>query len=92
MEILLYFCLPALISFFVQLLIGCRTTHKILRNIPLYCFVLTLIFAAIALSTDPGFFIGGNVIAAIIWGIIGLCILIGYGLAGLVHRLLKYIR
>jgi uncharacterized membrane protein len=74
MDILLYFCLPTLISFSVQLLIDCRTIHKILRHIPLYFFVLTLIFAVIALSTDPGFVIGGNIITAMTLGIMGLYI------------------
>lgn len=50
MDILLYFGGPALIAFLIQFLVGCRTQHKILRYIPIYCFVITLAFAIIALS------------------------------------------
>ena len=49
MDILLYFGGPALIAFLIQFLVGCRTQHKILRYIPIYCFVITLAFAIIAL-------------------------------------------
>ena len=53
-----YFILggPALIAFLIQFLVGCRTQHKILRFIPIYCFVITLAFAIIALTSDSGFF------------------------------------
>lgn len=78
MDILLYFGGPALIAFLIQFLVGCRTQHKILRYIPIYCFVITLAFAIIALTSDSGFFLGGNVIAALVWCIIGVCFLIGY--------------
>ena len=81
MDILLYFGGPALVAFLVQFLIGCRTRHKILRYIPIYCFAITLVFAIIALTADSGFFLGGNVIAALVWCIIGACILLGYALA-----------
>jgi hypothetical protein len=81
MDILLYFGGPALIAFLIQFLVGCRTQHKILRYIPIYCFVITLAFAIIALTSDSGFFLGGNVIAALVWCIIGVCFLIGYALA-----------
>ena len=50
MDILLYFGGPALIAFLIQFLVGCRTQHKILRFIPIYCFVITLAFAIIALG------------------------------------------
>ena len=53
----------------------------LLRYIPIYCFVITLAFAIIALTSDSGFFLGGNVIAALVWCIIGVCFLIGYALA-----------
>lgn len=42
MDILLYFGGPALIAFLIQFLVGCRTQHKILRYIPIYCFVITV--------------------------------------------------
>lgn len=88
MDILLYFGLPIVISFFVQLMIGCRTKHKILRHISLYGFITAFVFAGIAFCIDPGFLIGGNVIAAAVWGIIGVCVLLGHGLAWLVQKLL----
>ncbi len=88
MDILIYFGLPILISFFVQLLIGFRTKRKVLQHIPLYAFIITLVFAGVALCADSGFLIGGNIIAAAAWGIIGICILLGYGLAWMVRKLL----
>ena len=54
MDILLYFGGPALIAFLIQFLVGCRTQHKILRYIPIYCFVITLAFAIIALCLWRG--------------------------------------
>ncbi len=89
MELLLYFGVPMLGSFLIQLMIGCRTKHRTLRFIPLYFFVVTLIFACIAFMTDTGFLIGGNMIAAAVWGLIGLCILLGYCLALLIHKIKK---
>ena len=86
MDILLYFGGPALIAFLIQFLVGCRTQHKILRYIPIYCFVITLAFAIIALTSDSGFFLGGNVIAALAWCIIGVCFLIGYALAIFIYK------
>ena len=86
MDILLYFGGPALIAFLIQFLVGCRTQHKILRYIPIYCFVITLAFAIIALTSDSGFFLGGNVIAALVWCIIGVCFLIGYALAIFIYK------
>ena len=88
MAVLVYFGLPVLISFFVQLLIGCRTKHKILQHIPLYAFIITLVFAVVALFANSGFLIGGNIIAAAAWGLIGICVLLGYSLAWIVQRLL----
>lgn len=81
MDILLYFGGPAFIAFLIQFFIGCKTQHKILRYIPIYCFAITLAFAIIALTADSGFFLGGNVIAALVWCIIGICFLSGYALA-----------
>lgn len=66
MDILLYFGGPILIAFLIQILIGCRTQHKILRYIPIYCFVIAAVFAIIALTADSGFLIGGNVIASFV--------------------------
>lgn len=86
MDILLYFGGPALIAFLIQFLVGCRTQHKILRYTPIYCFVITLAFAIIALTSDSGFFLGGNVIAALVWCIIGVCFLIGYALAIFIYK------
>ena len=81
-----YFGGAVLIGFLVQFLIGCRTQHRILRYIPLYCFGITLVFAVIALTADSGFFIGGNVITALVWCVIGSCILLGYALAICLHK------
>lgn len=81
MDILLYFGGPVLIAFLFQFFIGCRTRHKLLRHIPIYCFIVTVVFAIIALTADSGFLLGGNVIAALVWGIIGFCFLLGYALA-----------
>ena len=86
MDILLYFGGPALIAFLIQFLVGCRTQHKILRYIPIDCFVITLAFAIIALTADPGFFLGGNVIAALVWRISGICFLFGYVLTVFVYK------
>lgn len=85
MDFLLYFGGPALISFLIQFFIGCRTRHKILRYIPIYCFVITLVFAVIALTADSGFLLSGNVIAALVWCIIGICFLLGYALAMIIQ-------
>lgn len=81
MDILFYFGGPVLIAFLVQFFIGCKTQYKILRYIPIYCFVVALIFAAIALTADSGFLLGGNMIAALVWCVIGICFLAGYALA-----------
>ncbi len=86
MDILLYFGGPTLIAFLIQILIGCRTQHKILRYIPIYCFIIAVVFAVIALTADSGFLIGGNVIAALVWCIIGICFLLGYVLAIFVYK------
>lgn len=86
MDILLYFGGPVLIAFLIQFLIGCRTQHKILRYIPIYCFVIALVFATVALTADPGFLIGGNVIAAFVWCMIGTCFLLGFALAIFVYK------
>lgn len=89
MELLIYFGIPMFASFLFQMLIGNKTTHRVLRYVPLYCFGATLLFAGIALAADPGFLIGGNVIAAAVWGIIGGCVLLGYGCALLAGRVKK---
>ncbi len=89
MEILWYFCRPALVSFLLQYFIGNRTKHKIWRHIPLYFFLLTLIFAIVASKADPGFVIGGNIMAAFIWIIIAICVLLGYTLAILARKIRK---
>ena len=86
MKLLIVFGLPIVIAFFFQVLVGCKTKHKVLQYVPFYCFGVCLLFAMIALSANPGFFMGGNVIAAVIWGMIGFCFLIGYGLAMLYCR------
>ena len=86
MDILLYFGGPVLISFLIQFFIGCRTQHRIVRYIPIYCFVIALVFAVIALTADSGFLIGGNVIAALVWCIFGICCLLGYILAIFVYK------
>lgn len=78
MDVLFCFGGAVLIGFLVQFLIGCRTRHRILRYIPLYCFVITFVFAVIALTADSGFFTGGNVVAALVWCVTGICILLGY--------------
>ena len=85
MDILLYFGGPVLAAFLIQFFIGCRTRHKILRYIPIYCFVITLVFAVIALTADSGFLLGGNAIAALVWCIIGFCFLLGYALAMIIQ-------
>lgn len=86
MDILLLYCLcPFLGGFLVQFFIGCRTRYKILRYIPLYAAALTLLFAVRAWNT-PSLFIGLNGLAAFIWGMIGVCILLGYGAALLAHK------
>lgn len=87
MEILWYLCVPALVAFCFQFLIGSKTKRKILQYIPLYFLVLTLIFAIIAFTSDAHFFIGGNVIAALLWLIIGVCSLFGYVLAILLSKI-----
>lgn len=89
MEILLYFGVPMLGAFLIQLMIGCKTKHRILRFIPLYLFAVTLIFAGVALTADTGFLTGGNVIAAAVWVVIGFCILLGYCLALLMYKIKK---
>lgn len=89
MEILWCFCGPVFVSFLFQFFIGNRTKFKILRQIPLYFFVLALLFAVIASRADPGFVIGGNFIAAFIWIIIGVCVLLGYALAILALKIRK---
>ena len=71
------------VSFFVQFFIGCRAKHKILRYIPLYFFAIALMFMIIALTSDKDF----HTIAAMLWGIIGGCLLSGYGLALLLQKL-----
>ena len=86
MDILLLYCVcPFLAAFLIQFFLGCRTSFKILRFIPLYCFALTLIFAVRAWNT-PSLFIGLNGLVAFIWGMIGICILLGYGAALLAHK------
>lgn len=86
MDILLLYCLcPFLGGFLVQFFFGCRTAIKPLRFIPLYCAAVTLIFAVRAWNT-PSLFIGLNGLVAFIWGMIGVCILLGYGAALLAHK------
>lgn len=86
MDILLLYCVcPFLGAFLIQFFFGCRTTIKPLRFIPLYCVVVTLIFAVRAWNT-PSLFIGLNGLAAFIWGLIGVCILLGYGAALLAYK------
>lgn len=86
MDIFLLYCLcPFLGGFLVQFFFGCRTAIKPLRFIPLYCAAVTLIFAVRAWNT-PSLFIGLNGLVAFIWGMIGVCILLGYGAALLAHK------
>ena len=86
MDIFLLYCLcPFLGGFLVQFFFGCRTAIKPLRFIPLYCAAVTLIFAVRAWNT-PSLFIGLNGLVAFIWGMIGICILLGYGAALLAHK------
>lgn len=86
MDILLLYCVcPFLGAFLIQFFFGCRTTRKPLRFIPLYCAAVTAIFAVRAWNT-PSLFIGLNGLAALIWGMIGGCILLGYGAALLAYK------
>ena len=71
MELIWYLGGPCLGAFLFQLLIGCRTACRPLRYVPLYAFLLTLLFGLMALRADAGFFVG---------------ILTGYGLAHFVCR------
>lgn len=87
MEIVLYFLVPVLGAFFIQLFVGCKAKHKILRYIPLYCLGVCLVFSVIAFASDTGFFIGGNVIAALVWVLIGICFLTGYALSSFVYKI-----
>ena len=48
--------------------------------------VITKRLTIIALTSDSGFFLGGNVIAALVWCIIGVCFLIGYALAIFIYK------
>ena len=89
MGILWYFCGPALASFLLQYFVGNRAKDRILRYIPLYFFALTLAFAVIVSRADPGFVIGGNIMAAFVWIVIGICVLLGYVLAVLVRKIRK---
>lgn len=86
MDFLLYFGGPFLGAFLVQFFLGCRTTIKILRYIPLYFVAVTLIFAVKAWNSSS-LFIGLNMLAALIWLMIGGCILLGYGAAILVYKI-----
>ena len=56
-----------------------------IRYIPIHCSVITLTFAAIALTVDS-LFLGGNVIAALVWRISGICFLFGYVLTVFVYK------
>lgn len=86
MDIFLLYCLcPFLGAFLIQFFLGCRTRYKVLRYIPPYCFAVTLLFAVKAWRT-PSLFIGLNGLAAFIWGMIGVCILLGYGTALLAYK------
>lgn len=85
MYFLLYFGGPFLGAFLLQFFLGCRTAVKLLRFIPLYGFALTLIFAAAAYRASS-LFIGLNLLAALIWVLIGVSILLGYGAAVLAYR------
>ena len=89
MELLLCFGAPFLAAFLLQLLVGCGARHRALRHLPLYGFGVTLVFAAAAAAADPGFLIGGNLLAAVVWFLVGLCLLLGYGLAMTVHRIIR---
>ena len=89
MEILWYFCGPALASFLLQYFVGNRAKDRMLRHIPLYFFALALVFADIVSRADPGFVIGGNIMAAFVWIVIGICVLLGYVLAVLVRKIRK---
>ena len=86
MELIWYLGGPCLGAFLFQLLIGCRTACRPLRYVPLYAFLLTLLFGLMALRADAGFFVGLNAAAALLWWLIGACILTGYGLAHFVCR------
>ena len=44
----------------------------------------------VIVTSDSGFFLGGNVIAALVWCIIGVCFLIGYALAIFVFVIYGY--
>lgn len=85
MELLLYFGGAFLGAFLVQFFLGCRTAHKLLRYIPLYCFMGTVI-CAVAAWRSSSLFIGLNMLAALIWGLTGVNILLGYGAAILAYK------
>lgn len=70
MKHLIVFELPILAAFF-PVLVDCETKHHILRYVPFYCFGARFICALIAFLAEPGFFTGGNVIAAVIGEMIG---------------------
>lgn len=88
METMLYLGLPFLAAFLFQLLVGCRNACRPLCYVPLYGFGLTLLLAAASLAADPGLFVGLNALAALLWGSIGACLLVGYALAHLVYKIL----
>lgn len=85
MDLLVYFGGLFLGAFLIQFFIGCRTRYKILRYIPLYAAAVTLIFAVAAMKSSS-LFIGLNMLAALVWGLTGASILLGYGAALLVYK------
>lgn len=85
MDLLLYFGGLFLGAFLVQFFFGCRTRFKVLRYIPLYAAAVTLIFAVVAMRSSS-LFIGLNMLAALIWALAGVSILLGYGAAVLLSH------
>ena len=83
MRTLCFFCGVIFVAFLIQCLIGCRTSHKILRYIPLYCSGISFVFMAVTSASDKDF----HTIVAAMWGMIGVCLLLGYGSAILVYKI-----
>ena len=89
-EMLLWCIIPLAIVSGIQFLCCRFIKNKYLRHAGLLICAVPFVCALCAYSADSGFIIGGNVLAAIIWVIIAMFCLAGYGLAwGIYHQYRK---
>jgi len=78
-----------LLTFVVQLLLCFFIKNRFLKHISLAIPVIAFIYAVQVLLSDPGFFLGFNILAGVIYAGVGVAGLSGYALAWCIYHIVR---